>query len=205
MDNTFTQAELDIFSEIGSIGSGNAATAFSQMIGKRVTITPVKTVVVPIEKVPEEVGGTETMVMAVYLRVMGDLTGDAVYLLPKDRAMQFINVVSGRDINARTEPLEDDVSAYKEMSNIFTGAYLNSISSMLDIMMIPSIPHYASDMLGSLIDFILSEVGQQIDSVLLIKTEMIIDYKAMDGGYIMMFNPDSLDKMREMIQKKYGI
>ncbi|MFP4424687.1 MAG: chemotaxis protein CheC [Candidatus Woesearchaeota archaeon] len=200
----FEKNELDIFTEMGSIGSGNAATALSQMINKKVSIKPLKTQIVPIEQVADEIGGAETMVMAVYLRVMGDLTGDAVYLHPTTQAMRIINMINGRDIEERLEPQDDDVSAYKEMSNIFTGSYLNAISSMLDIMMVPSVPHYANDMLGSLIDFILSEVGKTIDSILLIKTEMEINDQAIGGGYLMIFNPDSLQKMREMIRERYG-
>ncbi|MGM5488682.1 MAG: chemotaxis protein CheC [Nanobdellota archaeon] len=200
----FEKHEIDMFTEMGSIGSGNAATALSQMINKRVIINPIKTQIVPLENVPDEIGGAETMVMAVYLRVMGDLTGDAVYLHPTTEAMRIINMINGRDVDERLEPQEDDIAAYKEMSNIFTGSYLNAISSMLDIMMVPSVPHYANDMLGSLIDFILSEVGKTIDHILLIKTEMKIAERGMGGGYLMIFNPDSLQKMRELIRERYG-
>ncbi len=203
--NKLSPSEIDIFKEMGSIGSGNAATALSQMINKRVTIKPVKTQIIPIEDIPEEIGGAETIVMSVYLRVMGDLTGDAVYLHPKDEAISLIKLITGNDKIDEDNFDDSIISAYKEMSNILTGAYLNAISSMLDIMIIPSIPHYASDMLGALIDFIISEIGQKIDSVLIIKTYMNIDYKDIGGGYLMIFNPDSLTKMIDIIHKKYDL
>jgi chemotaxis protein CheC len=202
MTDELTSFELDVFSEMGSIGSGNAATALSQMINKKVIIEPIKTTLVPIEQVPYEIGGPEIMVMAVYLRVMGDLGGDAVYLHPKKQALELISFVSGNK-NIKIEPTEEDISVYKELSNIFTGSYLNAISTMLDVMMIPSIPHYASDMLGALIDFILAEIGKDIDNILMIKTNMMIDNQKIDGGYLMLFNPDSQKKMMELIKQKY--
>jgi chemotaxis protein CheC len=204
MSYELTQTEIDIFTEMGSIGSGNAATALSQMINKKVTIKPIKTTLVDLERIPEEIGGAETIVMTVYLRIMGDLTGDAVYLHPKREAFKLINLLTGNN-HVSDIPKEDEISIYKELSNIFTGAYLNAISSMLEIMIIPSVPHYACDMLGSLIDFLLAEMGTQIDRILLIKTEMSINDDEISGGYLMLFNPDSLNKMMEIVHKKFGI
>lgn len=208
MDNTLQLGsyELDVLKEIGSIGSGNAATALSQMINKRVIIRPVKTELIRVEDVPKEIGGAETLVMAVYLKIMGDMTGNAVYLHSKQDAMKLINMISGApESQMPNVPSEENISVYKEMSNIFTGSYLNAISSMLDVMMIPSVPHYAFDMLGSLIDFLLSEISQKVDKILMIKTEMIIDYKDIGGSYLMVFDPESLNKMLNLVHTKFGI
>lgn len=205
MDESDLKKNFDIYREIGSIGSGNAATALSQMINMRVTIEPVKTQLVPIEEVPAEIGGAETMVMAIYQRVMGDLTGDAVYLHSQEYAKTLIRYLTSKTNIEIDDPESEDVSAYKEMANIFTGAYLNAISSLLGVMIVPSIPHYATDMLGSLIDAILAELGQKVDRVLLIKTEMTIDYKEIGGGYLMIFNPDSMERMVDLINRKYDL
>ena len=201
MKDDITEKDLDIFKEIGSIGSGNAATALSNMINKKVTITPIKTVIVPIEDVPDELGGSETIVLAVYLKISGGLNGDAIFLYPEDVGLELIREITNQDHGQLNE---EGISAYKEMSNIFTGSYLNAISSLLNLVIIPSVPYFARDMLGSLIDAILAELGQKVDHILLIKTKIIIEDKVIGGGYLMIFDPNSLEILKKIIMEKYG-
>lgn len=196
--------DMDMFKEIGSIGSGNAATAISQLINKKITVKPLSTQIVRVEDVPEEIGGAEKMVMAIYQNIVGDLTGDAVYLHDKRAALSLVNHLTGTTKDLERNPEQDDVSAYKEMANIFTGSYLNAISSFLDVMIVPSIPHYACDMLGSLIDSILALLGQKIESVLLIKTDLVIEGEEIGGGYLLILDPESMQKMKDLIAKKFG-
>jgi chemotaxis protein CheC len=204
MSYEFTNEDIDVFKEMGSIGSGNAATALSQMLNKKVIIRPIKTSIVRIEDIPNEVGSSEQVVMAVYLRIMGDLSGDAIYFHPRKEAFKLINILTGNSI-IPDEAKEEEISIYKELSNIFTGSYMNAISSMLNVSLIPSVPHYACDMLGSLIDFLIAEMGTQIDKIFLLKTEMNINENEIKGGYLMFFNPDSMTKMMDLVHKKYGI
>jgi chemotaxis protein CheC len=200
LDN-ISDKDLDIFKEIGSIGSGNAATALSNMINKKVTITPVKTVILPIEDVPEELGGSEIIVFAVYLKITGGLNGDAIFLYPEEIGMKLIKEITNKGHAVLNE---EAISAYKEMSNIFTGSYLNALSSLLNIVIIPSVPYFARDMLGALIDAILAEIGAKVESILLIKTDIMIEDKVIGGGYMMIFDPDSLNKLKQLIMEKYG-
>ncbi|MCB9362656.1 chemotaxis protein CheC [Candidatus Woesearchaeota archaeon] len=203
-DLNYSSKQLDVLNEMASIGSGNAATALSKLLGKRVVISPISSRLTPIEKIPEEMGGADTLVMSVYLGISGDLSGDAVFLNPKEQAMQLIDYLTNCNKEKRTEPCELDLSAYKEMSNIFTGSYMNAISTMLKVKIIPSVPHYASDMIGSLIDFILSDIGQSVDSALLIKTDINIDYQDIGGGYIILFDLESLQKMLRLSEEYNG-
>ena len=194
---------LDIFKEMGSIGSGNAATSLSNMLGRKVFLKPIKADIVPIEQIPHDIGSVEQMVMAVYLMIEGDLKGDAAYIHPKENALKLISYVTGQECSEN--PTHDEVSAYKEMANIFTASYLTAIAQMLNIRLSPSVPHYASDMLGSIIDEMVARIGMKVDSVFLIKTEITIEEESLGGGYLMIFHPDSLEQMLKLVEEKIGV
>lgn len=194
---------LDIFKEMGSIGSGNAATALSNMLGKKVFLKPIKADIVPIEQIPQDIGSIEQMVMAVYLMIEGDLKGDAAYIHPKENAMKLIAYLTGEECG--DTPTDEQISAYKELANIFTASYLTAIAQMLSIHVKPSVPHYASDMLGAIIDEMVAKIGMKVDSVFLIKTEITIEEESLGGGYLMIFHPDSLDKMLKIVEEKIGV
>ncbi|MCX7730581.1 MAG: chemotaxis protein CheC, partial [Candidatus Caldatribacterium sp.] len=47
------EMQLDALKEIGNIGAGNAATALSKMVGKRVNMEVPLVRVIPLKEVPE--------------------------------------------------------------------------------------------------------------------------------------------------------
>ncbi|MGP1407462.1 chemotaxis protein CheC, partial [Selenomonas sp.] len=63
--------QLDVLREIGNVGAGNSATALSQLINRRIDMNVPKVSVVPLDEVPDLVGGPETIVVGVFLRVYG--------------------------------------------------------------------------------------------------------------------------------------
>ena len=81
-----TPTQLDALREIGNVGAGNSATALSQVINKKIDMNVPKVSLVPIEDVPELVGGPDALVVAVFLRVYGKAPGNILFLMPKKNA-----------------------------------------------------------------------------------------------------------------------
>jgi chemotaxis protein CheC len=73
-----TEMQLSALRETGSIGAGHAATALSQLVGHCVTIDVPTLEIIEIGEVPAVFGGPETLVGAVYTRLLGDLAGSRV-------------------------------------------------------------------------------------------------------------------------------
>ncbi|MBP2665527.1 MAG: CheC, phosphatase, inhibitor of methylation, partial [Firmicutes bacterium] len=59
--------QLDALREIGNIGAGNAATALSQIINRKIDMSVPRLNILPLSEVPDVVGGPDTMVAGVYL------------------------------------------------------------------------------------------------------------------------------------------
>jgi chemotaxis protein CheC len=52
----FNEFQKEALKEIGNICAGNAATALSQLVGKKIDISVPETYFIPIEEVPKTVG-----------------------------------------------------------------------------------------------------------------------------------------------------
>ena len=66
-----SELQMDVLKEIGNVGAGNSATALSRLIQRRIEMNVPQVALVPIEDVPEFVGGPELVVVGIFLRVYG--------------------------------------------------------------------------------------------------------------------------------------
>ena len=81
-----SDSQMDALREIGNVGAGNSATALSQIIHRRVEMNVPLVSLVPLDQVPDLVGGPETMVVGIFLRVYGQAPSNIMFLLPKESA-----------------------------------------------------------------------------------------------------------------------
>ena len=207
MENSMklTTIEVDALKEAGNVGVGNAATAISKMLNKKIGINIPETKFVPLEKFSNEVGGAEKIVVSLYLQITGDLNGECIFLFPKQGAMELIDLLMMKEPGSTRIIEEMEESAFKEMSNIFVGAYISSIAKMLSMRLLPSVPHIATDMAQSIIDFMLSKLGKSADDLLCVKTAIDVEGHNINGQFIMIFEEESLKKIVETLHDMYGM
>ena len=65
--------QLDVLKEVGNIGAGHAATALSRMLNKPVDMTIPLVNILQFEDIANSVGGSEEVVIAIFLRVDGSV------------------------------------------------------------------------------------------------------------------------------------
>lgn len=183
---------FDALREIANIGMGHAATALSQMIGCRVHLQVPRASVVPLADVPDLIGGAELLVVGVYLQIYGDAPGNLLLIFPRQSASNLLNLIMPDKKISRDGLLtEDHTGAIREVGNILASSYLTAMSSLLGITMIPSVPSVAFDMAGSLVDYTLTQLGEEVDSTLLIETEFLGEQEV-QGHFYMLPTPKSL-------------
>lgn len=184
--------QLDALKEIGNIGAGNAANALSLMLNKKVDITIPQIKVIPLEEVPDTLGGPENIVVGILLRVEGSAPGSVMFLLPERQALDLVDMLMGRKKGTNQTFGELEQSALKEVGNILTGSYLNALANFTKLSLLPSIPAIAKDMLGSILSIVLAEIGQFSDYALLIETEFIDGEDGINSQFFLVPEPDSL-------------
>ena len=184
--------QLDALREIGNVGAGNSATALSQIINKRIDMNVPKVALVPIESVPDLVGGPDAIVVGVFLRIYGRAPGNVLFLLPQKSAFYLVDTLMGRE-HGTTKTLDFmDESALMEIGNILSGAYLNAFFNFTHISMLPSIPALAMDMAGAILNIILVQLGQMGDQAMVIETQFLAEDDGISGHFFLVPDPGSL-------------
>lgn len=187
-----SETYIDVFKELGNIGVGNATTALASLLQSRVDMKVPQVKLLEFKDVGTVLGGEEQEMVGVYLSVKGDIFGSILFLVKKEVAIHLAGKVMmgmGSD-----EFGEMEISAFKEIANIITGAYLNALSSMTNLTMYPSVPYLTIDMAGAILSVPAVEFGIYSDSILLIQSHISDDID-IDGFFIMVPEPDSFEKI----------
>ena len=188
-----SQEYFDILRELGNIGAGNATTALAEMLQCKVDMSVPKVGLLEFKEVGMAMGGEEQIMAGIYLGVEGDITGSIMFLLEKNSARFLVSKLMGMEMEGE-DFSEMEYSAMKEVGNIITGAYLNSLSSLTNLKIFPTIPDIAVDMAGAIMSVPAIQFGAVGDRMLLIQTQFFDDV-AIDGYFILIPDMESYSKI----------
>ncbi len=169
--NKFDSNDIDILTEIGNIGAGNAATALSEILQGRVDMSVPKVGILKFKELINELNGPENIIVAILVEVSGDLDGFILFALETECALTLLRLVGmeyGKDIFALSEL---EMSTLTEITNILTGTYLTAVCDLTGLAINATVPSFAIDMAGAILNVPISFYGRVGDSVLLIETE----------------------------------
>lgn len=204
MDNNFEMDSidnnhLDVLREIGNIGAGNAMTALAQMLQRKVDMKVPKAALVEFRDLGEVIGGEETIMAGVYMQVEGDIQGSMMFLLEKESSKHLVDQMLGGYGGSSSDEFDEmEMSVLKEIGNIMTGAYLNSLADLTGLKIYPTTPDLAVDMAGAILSVPAIEFGVLGDRILMIQT-VFSDDEVIDGFFILVPNMDSYRKIMESL------
>ena len=184
---------FDVLKELGNIGAGNATTALSQMMQCKVDMSVPQVRLMEFKELGKIMGGEEIIMAGIYLGIEGDIAGSIMFLLERQAARHLVDQLMGMSMEGE-EFSEMEFSALKEVGNIITAAYLNSLSSLTGLRIQPSVPDLTVDMAGAILSVPAIEFGTLGDKMLLIQTQFF-DEMVLDGYFILVPNLDSYGKI----------
>ena len=187
--------QMDVLKEVGNIGAGHAATALSTLLDKPIDMLVPKVRMLPFEEICESVGGAETVVLAIFLRVEGDAPGNMFFILDLDAAKNMLRDLVGLHIEDQEEYSELELSALNEIGNILAGSYLSSLADFTNLNMQPTVPALAIDMAGAILSYGLLQFGQMGDQALLIDTKFLEGENEVQGHFFLIPDPESFGKI----------
>lgn len=160
---------LDVLKEIGNIGTGNAATALSTMMNRKVDMIVPTVKILAYSELTALLGGPEKLILGILIDIEGDLQGMILILLEKEFTHQVVNALLGTEIDNFESMTEMDMSVVQEVGNILSASYLNSIAMMTGLMLEVSVPAVSVDMAGAILSVPAIKYGEIGDEVLLIE------------------------------------
>lgn len=198
--SNFNPLQMDALREVGNIGAGNSATALSQLLNRKIDMTVPSINIVPFRDIFSRIGG-EDLVVGIVVRVLGDTPGNILFVFDKETALGIIESLIGEN----TEQISEmGNSVLCEIGNIISGSYLNAIAKLTNLVIMPSVPAVATDMLGAILSTTFIESGQYDDFVLDIETEFKQGElsEKLGGHFYYIPMPGSLEKILNILGVK---
>jgi chemotaxis protein CheC len=183
--------QLDVLQEVGNIGAGNAATSLSQLLNQKVDMTVPSVNIIPFDDIFSKIG-VEDVVIGVIVRVLGDIPGNILYTLDKETALKFISKLLGEKQEQITEI---GSSALCEIGNIISSSFMNAIAKLTNLVLTPSVPAVALDMMGAILSTTFIEAGQFDEYILDLETQFLQEDQKISGHFYYIPMPGSLEKI----------
>ncbi len=191
----FNEIQLDIFKEIGNIGSGNAATSLSFLLKDKVNISVPDVKIIDADSISNILGGPENQVVGILMGMTGDVNGMLMFLLEKETTHILLNALLNQDMQEFEDITEMGLSALMEIGNILSGAYIGALSTLLNLEIRLKAPKIAVDMVGALLNYPAALFGEMGDKLMLIEENFYTDKSSIDSHLLMMPELESLEKM----------
>lgn len=199
--NDLSGMEIDALREIGSIGTGNAATALSQLLGKPVKINLPEVRIMGYNEAIEWIGGPEAITAGVLSQMGGEING----IMLSVQQMEFINLVLGtmldESVTDFSQLTELDISALVEVGNIMNNTFINAMCSMAGISVSLTVPAFAVDMQGAILAVPMAAFGGQSDYIMTIGGNFVCDDKQIPSRILL--SPDI--RSLNFILRKLGV
>lgn len=196
-----TSLEIDTLREIGSIGTGNAATALSQMMNRPVRITLPEVRIMGYNEAIEWIGGPEEVTAGVLVKMSGDVGG----IMLSVQKLELVNVVLetmlGESVSDYEGLTELARSAMIEIGNIMISTFINAMSGLADLHIKLTVPAFAVDMQGAILTVPMAEYGGMSDYLMAIGGNFVCEGKEVPCHLLLSPDLRSLD----FLLRKLGV
>ncbi|HEV7495153.1 chemotaxis protein CheC [Baekduia sp.] len=191
--NAFTDMQLDALRELANIGSGNAGTALSSMLGKVVDISVPTAAALPLAEAVAIVGAPEDLRHGVVVPVVGDFEAIVLLLFPDPDARALCGIYG-------LEPsTPDGRSMLGEVGNILGTNYINVLSQMVGMVMEPAPPQVVEDMLGAIISSVLLGRGEDVDEALILDSNLMVEDEQCSLSFLLLPDHGGIKQLLERL------
>lgn len=193
--NNLSSFQLDALKEVANIGAGNSATALSILLQTKIDMAIPNLNLIEFNTVLDNY--KENVVVAILVKILGDIQGSTLYIFEEEIALNMISKLTYQNEQFISEMGE---SVLKEIGNIVASSFMNSIADFTKLKITASVPAIANDMLSAILSSTFIESGQFEDYILDIETLFKGDGEnSIEGHFYFVPAPGSLEKILESI------
>ncbi|WP_067617154.1 chemotaxis protein CheC [Alicyclobacillus acidiphilus] len=202
--NKLDALTTDALKEFGNIGAGHAATALSILLDGRVTMSVTEARLCPCADIVETVG-SDRLVAAVFIRLLGAIPGNMFVLMTLPSADRLLAHML-REARREDDYTELELSAIAEVGNILSGAYVAAISDLCGLNLNQSVPAVAIDMAAAVLDIGLMMSGNENNEAIFISSTLVHEGNHIDTQFFMLPDYDGTDTLLDVLRRKayYG-
>lgn len=191
--------ELDVMKEIGSIGTGHAATALSKLLQREVRITIPQVQILDYNDAVRRIGKEDEIIGATLVQMSGDLDGLMLFLYNKRFARKILKKLLETEYKDFDTMDEMAFSALKEVGNIIICSYINAFSQLVHVDLNLSVPSSTVNMLGGILTVPMAEFGYESDKLMYSNADFLMDGKSLPSWLLMLPDIHSLNTILEKL------
>ena len=185
----YTELQLDALRELANVGSGNASTALSGMLGRSVDISVPKAQALPFAEAVEAAGPAEQDITGIVLGIVGEMNGTVLLLVPPADADAMCRMLG-------VEPDDEfALSALGEIGNIVGTSYINALAAMTGMDIEPTPPTTATDMLGALVASVLAGQAHAGDIALMLDSNLVVEGEDCSISFFLVPDQGGVDEL----------
>ncbi len=183
------------WAELVGIGTSNAMSGLSQMIGQEIEVSSFSLRRVPVSSIPELVGGPEVMAVGIYLTVSGSANGHLMLMYEPKIACAFVDLIMGSPPQTTETLGEMERSALAEMGNVIGAFFLSALADATGLTLRPSPPVVMTDMAGALLDIVSADILLTQDETYLAETTFAAEDREISGVFFVMPSEELRDAL----------
>lgn len=190
-----TDAQQDTLKEIGNIGTGNAVTALSRLIKKKIDVTLTDVGIISLEDLPGQFGGPTEKVCGIFCHIEKPSQATILNIFEMKPLMSLIADLAGDKskidpAKVKTKKDLDDfaISTITEMGNIMAGHYASALADLLETKLMIDVPEFTMSEAGEIGEFLQHELKAVAEFFIMIKTSIKISDLKLKGMFF--FIPD---------------
>ncbi|MBD3255906.1 MAG: hypothetical protein GF383_12490 [Candidatus Lokiarchaeota archaeon] len=200
-----TPQQEDLLREIGNIGTGNAITALSRLIKKKIEVSLTNVGIISFDNLPNQFGGPQEKVCGIFSQIKENSNSTIFQAFEMKPLMRLISTLTGGKSKIDPDKVDSKkdldnfaVSTITEMGNILAGHYASALADLIGTKMMVDVPEFALTEVGSLGKFFGQELETISEYIVLIKTSIKITDLELNGVFF--FIPD-LDTLYEIFDR----
>jgi len=182
----FTKDENAVWTWLVSKGITNALSGLSEMVGHELSVTSLDLKQYPAREAAVLLGGSENLVVGIYLTIDGDATGHLMLIHDLKIAFELIDTQMDLPPGSTRGLEEMECSVLGEMGNVIGAFFLNAMADASGLSLMPSPPTVMIDMTSAILDVVLIKIIQEQDDVLVTKAKFSTDSRQIVGTFMVL-------------------
>jgi len=187
--------QQDMLKEIGNIGTGNAVTALSRLVKKKIDVTLTDVGIIPLEELPRQFGGAKEKVCGIFCHIEKPSQATILNIFEMKPLMKIIADLAGNKskidpnkVKSKKDLDDYAISTIVEMGNIMAGHYASALADLLGTKLMIDVPEFTMSQAGEIGEFLSKELKSIAEFFIIIKTSISVADLKLKGMFF--FIPD---------------
>ncbi|MDZ4778727.1 MAG: chemotaxis protein [Planctomycetia bacterium] len=162
--------ELVILHELFGAATHEASAAMCRWTNGLITLSLDEVREIPLENVCQELDWAHELVTMVVLSLAGEIGGEMILTFDDQNGRRLAAALLGREPSVDGEWTALEKSALTETGNILGCAYMNALTRLVDVELVPSPPYFVQDYGASVLEQALVGQAMTCDQAVICRT-----------------------------------